>query len=758
MLKRLSLVLTVLAISACNGQQTPITQSSSSSSSSGGGQEPTDTTSASLPILTIDVMSREALVTGPIVADAEVDLLVSSEPDCRLAIYSTCANVQWIKNIRFPYTLKGLNNGQNYWGQLFQRGKAITKNTGFRPDALFTNTFLGHISVADNGQYFIFGGSKIGPHTGTGVVVDTQSGQPAAFPLVEGNVNSVISDNKGGWYIGGTFTSVGGIARTNIAHIDAKSQVTAFSADINGPVNKMALTPDGLIVLGQFSQVNLGIRKQIALLNPEGNLLDWKINSDGDIKDFIFINNTLYLAGDFTKINQISRAGVAAILYKGDLTNWNPSKTLGINLFNITTLAYSDSVFYLAGQIALPNQGLKSTLIAVDIEGKQVNFKPEITGSVSAVAAIQNTVYISGYFYEVNGEERGFMASLTKDGKLNPWNPQINAPALFIQEYNNKIYLAGHFDGLFGVRRSKFAALNLDGTLAEWNPQAAPDPDASWHNNSTQIGAQLAFWQDKAYLAANNINFFGGVERAGTFMLNHDGSLVDIDSTPQKTLYGRFDLKNMDTFEFNHTTCDIHFEDYQSLYSPECPKNYAAFKNLRVAQYDDVTAVFFQPDPLKFEGGTLVIPKNNDQAYIYPTLKNEFASSIGGLFQKDEIKVTEQVNNFISSYQIERIFSDEAGKINTVKFNHVFNGKPLKAAYFNNRIFVGGKFTKIGDANIIGLAAFTREGILIKSVKFPEISRSVTDIQFKGNVMYLILDGITTTTIDLSIYSDLINP
>lgn len=761
MSKRLYILLLALVVSACDGQQTPGAHSSGSSSSSSSGQGPNNQTTTNLPLLKIDVMSRQATVQGPILGGGDLDLLVSSDSDCHLATYSICADVQWLKNISLPYTLKNLKNGQNYWGQLFQQGKAVAKNTGFRPDALVANSGIVNMSVADDGSYLLFDGfyefTKIGPHTGPGVIVDAQTGQPGAFPLVEGDINTVITDEKGGWYIGGSFTSVGGVTRKNIAHIDARGEVTAFNPDINGPVNKLVLAPDGVLVLGQFNQVNVGIRKQIALLNPEGKLHDWTLENNGEIKDILLANNTVYVAGSFSTVNQTARVGVASLNYKGGLTNLNPSKTLGFTLDYVTTLAYDQGTLYIAGQFALPRQIYKDNLIAVDAEGNRVNFNPEISGSVSAVAVIQNSVYISGYFYAVNGEKREFLASLTKTGQLNPWHPEPNAPALFIQEYNKRIYLAGHFDSIFGVRRSKFAALNLDGTLSDWNPDAAPAVQINWDNRSNNLGAQLAFWQDKAYLAANKINFFGGVDRTGTFMLNQDGSLVGLQDTPQNRLYGRVDIKNTDTFEFNNYTCDINFTDWEGIYSPDCPKNHAAFSTLTVAQYDDVTAVLFQPNPQVFELSALVIPRINTKAYIYPSLNTAFAGSIGGLFQKDEIRVSEHTSNFITSYQIERIFIDSAGKAKTIDFNHTFNNKPLKATYFNERILVGGMFTKIGEADITGLAAFTKEGILIKSVKFPEVYTSVSDIQIRGNIMYLVLAGVTTATIDLSAYPDLIN-
>src|SRR6185312_4773486 len=60
----------------------------------------------------------------------------------------------------------------------------------------------------------------IGPQTGPVAVFDSTSGQLLSKGIsVGGVVKAVVPDGAGGWYIGGTFTNIGGIAITNLAHI-----------------------------------------------------------------------------------------------------------------------------------------------------------------------------------------------------------------------------------------------------------------------------------------------------------------------------------------------------------------------------------------------------------------------------------------------------------------------------------------------------------------------------------------------------------
>src|SRR6185503_15272958 len=52
-------------------------------------------------------------------------------------------------------------------------------------------------------------------------VVRAQESVVLIFPAVEGTVNAALSDGTGGWYLGGEFESVGGVARHNLAHLRA---------------------------------------------------------------------------------------------------------------------------------------------------------------------------------------------------------------------------------------------------------------------------------------------------------------------------------------------------------------------------------------------------------------------------------------------------------------------------------------------------------------------------------------------------------
>src|SRR2546421_1299111 len=77
-------------------------------------------------------------------------------------------------------------------------------------------------AIAQSGSSVYFGGrfTYVGPSTGSFVALDANTSEvEAGPPRVTGDVLSSAADGDGGWYIGGTFTSVGGVARQHLAHI-----------------------------------------------------------------------------------------------------------------------------------------------------------------------------------------------------------------------------------------------------------------------------------------------------------------------------------------------------------------------------------------------------------------------------------------------------------------------------------------------------------------------------------------------------------
>ena len=100
---------------------------------------------------------------------------------------------------------------------------------------------------------YVGGVSRLGVPTGSALVVATPTGaeQPVAAQVTGGSVRAAIVDGTGGWYIGGTFTSVGGVGRPGLAHLLADGTLdTAFVPPPLGQVRTLALDGGRLYVGG----------------------------------------------------------------------------------------------------------------------------------------------------------------------------------------------------------------------------------------------------------------------------------------------------------------------------------------------------------------------------------------------------------------------------------------------------------------------------------------------------------------------------
>lgn len=89
-----------------------------------------------------------------------------------------------------------------------------------------------------------------------GVLLRADSGAPVggADAVRSDRVGAVVPDGRGGWYIGGRFWRVGGLARTNVAHLDRDGHVDrSWHPRLDGVVRALALSEGTLYLAGRFT-------------------------------------------------------------------------------------------------------------------------------------------------------------------------------------------------------------------------------------------------------------------------------------------------------------------------------------------------------------------------------------------------------------------------------------------------------------------------------------------------------------------------
>jgi len=354
-----------------------------------------------------------------------------------------------------------------------------------------------HAIVATTDTVYLGGEfTYVGPITGNGVPIDRASGQPVAtFPQVQvngevliGNVQSSVSDGAGGWYIGGDFTQVGGVARKHIAHILADGTVDpAWDPDVRGhsgteTVSAIAVSGSTVYAGGQFETIDGQSRNNIAALDASTGLLtDWNPDANRSVETLSVSGSTVYAGGYFSNIGGQNRNRIAALdAITGNATTWDPNATGNFN--RVSALVVSGSTVYAGGRFTNIGGQARNNIAALDAAtGNATAWDPNSSFTVRAIAVSGSTVYAGGRFTSIGGQTRNRIAALdAATGLATAWDPNATT-ALFLGSSDvnalavsgSTVYAGGKFTRIGGQTRNRIAALDAaTGNATAWDPNA----------------------------------------------------------------------------------------------------------------------------------------------------------------------------------------------------------------------------------------------------------------------------------------------
>ena len=183
--------------------------------------------------------------------------------------------------------------------------------------------------VRDGGTIYIGGSfTHVGHPTGGLVPLDAATGTPtSSFPKVSGRVYAMTPDGTGGWYIGGTFTAVGGVPRANLAHVASDLSVSPWDPSPNGTIHHIAVIGTTLHVSGYFSEIGGQARYNLAAVDATtGVATAWNPAINGDVYSMVATGSTVYVGGEFSQIGGQVRICLAALdATTGLATAWAPN-------------------------------------------------------------------------------------------------------------------------------------------------------------------------------------------------------------------------------------------------------------------------------------------------------------------------------------------------------------------------------------------------------------------------------------------------
>lgn len=296
-------------------------------------------------------------------------------------------------------------------------------------------------------------------------------------PVVAGSVNAIAVQTDRKVVIGGSIASVGGIARNNLARLNANGTLDAgFNPNVNGPVNAIALQPDGKIVIGgNFTQVGVTARGRIARLNADGTL-DATFTasaSDGQINALhVYPDGTVLAGGSFTLFN----GGGPSFLQKLTPTG----NTFSAVAFDpqlssqVRCLAVQDDGFIVIGGNFNTVRGQSRIRMArLEPDGfPDPDFIADTTGGNVFTVLVQTDgrILAGGDFTTINGVTRNNIARLSATGAVDTgFTTQINSAATAVtglaRQANGKTIVTGTFTILNGTPVGRIARINDTGNL-----------------------------------------------------------------------------------------------------------------------------------------------------------------------------------------------------------------------------------------------------------------------------------------------------
>jgi hypothetical protein len=336
-------------------------------------------------------------------------------------------------------------------------------------------------SVATSGSTAYLGGNfgYVGPQTGSFVPVDPASGDLVGpWPMVAGDVYAAIGDGFGGYYISGSFTSVGTAHIENVAHIFFDGTVdTVWEAGTDGPVYALARLGAGgdvtLYLGGAFTEVNGVSHAGLAAIDVDGALVqgfDPVVTGGSETVLALEVRgSTLYVGGSFGSVGGGSSTNLGAVdATSGAATSWSPNANDAVLTIAV---APDGSRVYAGGLFTEVNspQVARSHIAAFDATAGAVvaDWDPGADGEVDVIrlSTSGGTVWIGGGFTETGGVERNGVAALTATGAVSIWDGNVEGTVFAIGLSGENVYVGGHFTTVKGgSTRHNFAAFDVLGS------------------------------------------------------------------------------------------------------------------------------------------------------------------------------------------------------------------------------------------------------------------------------------------------------
>lgn len=511
---------------------------------------------------------------------------------------------------------------------------------------------------------------------------------PSSIPSV---VNTLALQPDGKILVGGRLylsydpQTIRSIVRINS---DGTYDNAFVSATVSSTINKLALQPDGKIIIGgAFTNVGGMSRRYIARLNTTGSLdqtFDAGQQATGTVTSLYLRTDGKILFGSFisqseTVLRQLNPDGSFDLAFTSDVSVFGTP-------FAITQL--SDGKILAAGSLA-PVSGTPNTVFIFNTDGSSdLSFQPNFSGRgrVRAVAVLSDgKVLIGGIFDRVNGLPRRLLTRLDPDGTIDEG---FAAGSIFGFEVT---VLLIQPDGKILVGGRTLAAVPGPGrSLFRLNPDGSVDGSFNQVEFSTFTTKALAIQADGRILMSYLQSVQDGREIGGLVRYNADGSLDNSFNFPRDFVFETLvALPNGQiiaggTFGFGYVSPPAPTEFHNGVMRLNSDGSHdRTFRSNLLAEvdrYSSVRKVLLENNGKLLVGGSLYFEDSVEPAGL---ARFETNGSLDETFQRNVI---------VSNYDLARV--EDIRRLQ------------------NGDLVVGGLFNGLGEAISQNLAFLNSDGVI----------------------------------------------
>lgn len=574
--------------------------------------------------------------------------------------------------------------------------------------AFFKNKVNGVINtIAVNGDTVYVGGTftRAGKIGSNGIIVDPETGVDFGIKSPNAIITSSTADGNGGYFIAGNFTLIGDEPRSRIAQFDSTGSLTDFAMNLpisSGSIFEIIRKDSILYICGDKLQVNGSANSSNLLsINLNTNFvtdISKSLSSSGFIFNMAIDNGIIYLGGNFSSIGSIPRSNLAAIdIATNEVTSWNP-KANG----SVYVLASYAGIVYASGNFTSIGTSSAPYFAAIDIvSGLLKQGSPILDKKANTIEFFDNHLYLGGDFRKVNGVSRNYIAIIElKYNILLTFNPTFNAPVRAIKKLGDSLLIGGNFTSVYGRSRPYVAKVHSKNSGL-----------SSFNLGASSPVSTISTSESHAFFGGGGHGFGGSIRMNVAAFNKRTGELLDWNV---RVTGGQTGITSVKCLVYDKGQVFIGGDFY---YVHGVSRNYCA----SVSAFDG-TVTDFNPD---LRGVVNSVAPYEDKVFV------------GGYFLNVNGIAAPRRENIASFDRTTGLVTDWNPGTGT------FSGTQVNfMKIFNDTLYIGGAFTKIGSVERHSLAALN-----LKTSQFldwnPLHGGVVESLDFTDEYLYIAGVGLT---------------